>query len=729
MARSRNVRPSPNGQDDYFDNLNLCDSIGMFTVHPPMPGSVRGRPGSSIRTVGGRDEVKTPARASVQETPSRGRLEEQLRQKLVERDKQIATLTAENEEMLAQTTSLQTLVEGLQRELEDLRQQLRAKTQELVEANASIELERVYNSEAQERYLELQQDLDFALAENEELREQLQQAGLVPPLSGSVVRSGHGRSPCHESDEGDGPDLMDSASKRDTIQHISLPSDVDRDYRPYDTWDMGSTARYGTENYLKSLSMTTPTKKKPTIEMASRPGTVIDSVLNASPIGASELMTSVITHSTLEEGTQRPPKPDDNNQDDGSETASYSEFMCSRGVHGQVDGLHSIQRSECTFDEADEVAIAQLSVSVDHSRRVADTRIERAHKELEPANDSMTASSFEAFAVAGHKSHTVVPQLTADKEHSSKSTPDPDVGSKVEAGSEERPPMTRVEPGIAMEIPLDDDPPDAHSLEKKRRLLEAQKQRLYELRDRARQRHEHDEHEDSDMRSASTSSAHVSPCNKKRWESAHGRPGPSGSPMEPIELKRRAESAVRRASRVPLAEASPPREAMATVSSARQATFGLQQRAKKSVDLPDEEVTVPFRPSQILDYLPPARFDNSQLIQKLITQNLLPGSANYERRMVALDGVASVHGQLLVVLRDSERKSYHSCVLVDEDTGRLVKVDGPDNMPSELPQNIIETMFKYDSSARSFQAVDQRQLSTLVVAVTLRVKRKKVTMR
>ncbi|TNJ28893.1 Microtubule-binding calmodulin-regulated spectrin-associated protein [Giardia muris] len=726
MARSRNVRPSQNGQDDYFDNLNLCDSIGMFTVHPPIPGSVRERPGSSVRTVGTRDEVKTPARASIQETPSRGRLEEQLCQKLVERDKQIATLTAENEEMLAQTTSLQTLVESMQHELDDLRQQLRAKTQELVEANANLELERIYNSEAQERYLELQQDLDFALTENEELREQLQQAGIMPPLSGSVVRSGQGRSPCHESDEGDGLDLIDSASKRDTIQHIPLPSDLDRDYRPYDTWDMASTTQNGTEKYLKSLSMTTPTRKKPILEMASRPGTVIDSALNASPVDASELATSVITHSTVDEGAKQPLKPLEN-LDEDSETASYSEFMCSRGVHGQADGLHSIQRSECTFDEADEVAIAQLSVSIDHSRRVADTRIERAHKELEPANDSMTASSFEAFAIAGHKSQSIIPQLTADKEHSSKSTPD--VGPGVEAGTEERPAVTRVEPGIAMEIPLDDDPPDAHSLEKKRRLLEAQKQRLYELRDRAKQRHEHDEHEDSDVRSASTSSAHVSPCNRKRWESAHGRPGAAGTPLEPTELKRRAESAVRRVSRVPLAEASPPREGMATVSSARQATFGLQQRGKRSVDVPDEEVAVPFRPSQILDYLPPAQFDNSQLIQKLITQNLLPGSANYERRMVALDGVASARGQLLVVLRDSERKSYHSCVLVDEDTGRLIKVDGPDNMPSELPQNIIETMFKYDSSARSFQAVDQRQLSTLVVAVTLRVKRKKVTMR
>lgn len=92
-----------------------------------------------------------------------------------------------------------------------------------------------------------------------------------------------------------------------------------------------------------------------------------------------------------------------------------------------------------------------------------------------------------------------------------------------------------------------------------------------------------------------------------------------------------------------------------------------------------------------------------------------------------MDNVSRERGHLLLVFRDTERKSYHSCVKVDELSGSLIKVDGPDNMPNELAQSIIESMLKYDSSSRSFLVVDQRQLSTLVVAITLKVRRKKVS--
>lgn len=128
-----------------------------------------------------------------------------------------------------------------------------------------------------------------------------------------------------------------------------------------------------------------------------------------------------------------------------------------------------------------------------------------------------------------------------------------------------------------------------------------------------------------------------------------------------------------------------------------------------------------------LAYVPSARFDNSAYIQKIIQNSLLPGSSNYERRVACLDKVASAKGHLLIVLRDAERKAYHSCVRVSERDARLVKVDGPQNMPEELPQSIIEHIFKFDSSSKAFVRVGQRSLSTLVSAVTLRVKRKPVS--
>ena len=88
-----------------------------------------------------------------------------------------------------------------------------------------------------------------------------------------------------------------------------------------------------------------------------------------------------------------------------------------------------------------------------------------------------------------------------------------------------------------------------------------------------------------------------------------------------------------------------------------------------------------------------------------------------------LDDIGQKPGHFLIVLKDAERLAYHSVIRIDE-TGLLTKVSGPDQMPGQMSQKIIDKILKYNTAAKKLEIIPTRTLSNLMMAVTLAVKRK-----
>lgn len=109
----------------------------------------------------------------------------------------------------------------------------------------------------------------------------------------------------------------------------------------------------------------------------------------------------------------------------------------------------------------------------------------------------------------------------------------------------------------------------------------------------------------------------------------------------------------------------------------------------------------------------------------MLTSVLLRGEANYARRAAALAGLdGGPPGHYLIVLKDAERRAYHSLVRVGPD-GALEKVAGPDAMPTTLGQKLLGRLFKYNTAARQLEPTQMRGLSGTVIAATLDLPRRK----
>lgn len=104
---------------------------------------------------------------------------------------------------------------------------------------------------------------------------------------------------------------------------------------------------------------------------------------------------------------------------------------------------------------------------------------------------------------------------------------------------------------------------------------------------------------------------------------------------------------------------------------------------------------------------------------------MLRGDANYARRAAALAGLdGGPPGHYLIILKDAERRAYHSVVRVGSD-GSLQKVAGPDAMPPVLAQRLLGRLFKYNTAARQLEPTQMRGLSGTVLAATLDLPRRK----
>eukprot|EP00702_Spironucleus_salmonicida_P000208 EST41499.1 Microtubule-binding calmodulin-regulated spectrin-associated domain-containing protein [Spironucleus salmonicida] len=123
-------------------------------------------------------------------------------------------------------------------------------------------------------------------------------------------------------------------------------------------------------------------------------------------------------------------------------------------------------------------------------------------------------------------------------------------------------------------------------------------------------------------------------------------------------------------------------------------------------------------------YAPSNNFNNSTQIKQIIANILLKGEPNYLRRIQTIDDLTGVSGHLIVVLKDSDRMSFHSVCRIDE-SGDLVKISGPEQMPMRLGAFLVEKFMKYNTAAKKFEVLSQKAFSQGVSAITLAVKKNK----
>lgn len=827
MQATMGAPPGSTGTDNkttecaYYDELELSGTVGMFTTrqNSAATSQLTNKTPSFLPDLSRvTNKTETPLRTT--------KLEEHLRKRLDERDKQISVLTAENEELTAHCATNRAIMDGLQKELEELTAQLKEKTRQLVEKTGQLETEQVITADLLSKLTVLQEAHDTLQIENSILRKRLKDLGtssIKPDEDISTEVGTHGF---------DGPrnarsiHTMQSIARRlsldkeETTPHSS-PSQISSD-RLSDKASSHSSGSPGEciESYIAisqgASEAILPNSMTGLHASVSKPSNFIEGDIDegqqkrqrgASTHNYTTYLDNVGDLDDLELDDQedtvnmtasyadelRPTREVvDNLKDTASpglprEDASYSEVYCSRSksrntslICDAQDSLFNGSLSPHAISHAAELELivqgnesddcvqaSHLSASLMKSHSFANNnsnvvnnddiytnaeeiRIDKPDGQASQEENSINSSGLDSTILGALKQAT--DNATANNKVEAEciqsdirnSTVDPVTaeGDDTDAGLVTK----EAGAGVALEIIFDDTPNRQMSAVRNQKLLEAQNQRVQQFKERRaqmRQRELEEAAEQSDLvHSRSSSSMLGSPGSNKRnvhlnrrsarprkqslAGDTHQEVHVNSSMTNPDKVSGYSGSyAERRGSFSAHANPSAASHLESDTSIKGSGVEGTELVYKVS-NRPAAKSAAQQEP-HFIEYLPPAKFDNSSFVQKLILHNLLPGTANYERRMLAMDNVSRERGHLLLVFRDTERKSYHSCVKVDELSGSLIKVDGPDNMPNELAQTIIESMLKYDSSSRSFLVVDQRQLSTLVVAITLKVRRKKVS--
>ncbi|CAL6063033.1 Microtubule-binding_calmodulin-regulated spectrin-associated domain-containing protein [Hexamita inflata] len=151
-----------------------------------------------------------------------------------------------------------------------------------------------------------------------------------------------------------------------------------------------------------------------------------------------------------------------------------------------------------------------------------------------------------------------------------------------------------------------------------------------------------------------------------------------------------------------------------------QKTLTQQRKAEQIKHMSNTNVT---QDVYVPQYIPKPSFDNSNIIKQILTNSVLKGEANYEKRATAIEDIGISQGHFLIVLKDVEKMSYHSVVRIDEH-GNVIKVSGPENMPAVLSQKLLEKLLKYNTTAKRLDEVPMKALNAQISSVTLAVKRK-----
>lgn len=165
----------------YYDELELSGTVGMFTTrqNSAVPGQQATKTPSFLPDL--------PRVTSKTETPLHTtRLEEHLKKRLDERDKQISVLTAENEELTAHCATNRAIMDGLQKELEELTAQLKEKTRQLVEKTGQLETEQVITADLLSKFTALQEAHDTLQIENSILRKKLEDLTSSTKFDGDI---------------------------------------------------------------------------------------------------------------------------------------------------------------------------------------------------------------------------------------------------------------------------------------------------------------------------------------------------------------------------------------------------------------------------------------------------------------------------------------------------------------------------------------------------------------
>ncbi|EFO62876.1 Hypothetical protein GLP15_838 [Giardia lamblia P15] len=801
----------------YYDELELSGTVGMFTTrqNSTMPGQQATKTPSFLPDL--------PRVTSKTETPLHTtKLEEHLKKRLDERDKQISVLTAENEELTAHYATSRAIMDGLQKELEELTAQLKEKTRQLVEKTGQLETEQVITADLLSKFTALQEAHDALQIENSILRKKVEDLTSFTKFDKdiSMELAAHELSgTCNARNI----HTMQSIAKRLSLDKEEATSHNSSSQISSDRLSdklalhSASSPEEGVESYITiSQGTTDPVPLNPTTGLhasVSKPSDFLEGCLdeghqrrqrgtsahnytayldNIEDLDDLELVDQEDNANTTGSYADelRPTREvidnlKDNSTDHGPpcDDASYSEVYCSRSKSRNTSLLGDMQEfllngslsphaishaAELELiiqeNESDDcVQASHLSASLMRSHSLVNNNssnaandgeiacanteeicVGRVDKQMSQGDNSINSSGLDSMilgTIRQTSNNTTSKISKVEAECIQNNTPH-DTTEGDEAGL-----VTKAAgAGVALEIMFDDAPNKQISVARNQKLLEAQNQRVQQFKERRaqmRQRELEEAAEQSDLaHSRSSSSILGSPGSNKRSVYLNRR---SARPRE----KQLSTGGLYQDTHVSSSTTNLDRELGSSKSHVgRRNSFSAHTNPGMTNYLDSDSGTrgsgtegtelvykVANRPaksaaqqeSHFIEYLPPAKFDNSSFVQKLILHNLLPGTANYERRMLAMDNVSRERGHLLLVFRDTERKSYHSCVKVDELSGSLIKVDGPDNMPNELAQSIIESMLKYDSSSRSFLVVDQRQLSTLVVAITLKVRRKKIS--
>lgn len=819
----------------YYDELELSGTVGMFTTR-------------QNNAVTSQISTKTPSFlpeiqriASKTETPLRiTKLEEHLKKRLDERDKQISVLTAENEELTTRCATNRAIMDELQKELEELTAQLKEKTRQLVEKTGQLETEQVITADLLSKFTALQESHDTLQIENTILREKLKDLGDsstkhdndifakidTKEFSGSRnARNVHTMQAIAkrlsldkdaEDDTHHSPSSQISSNKLSTRASGNLEEDIENSYitisqgasdvalsnniaglhasvsKPSDF--LGGCTGEGLQKRLKNANSHNYTAYLDNI------GDLDDLEIDDTEDNAN------ITASYADE--LRPKREVIDNLRDSStglglpkEDATYSEVYCSRSKSRNTSLLDDMQDSllngslsphaishaaelELVVQDTgsdDCVQASHLSASLMKSHSFANNNsnvanneettyanaeeicVGRSDRQVSLGDNSINSSGLDSMILGTMKqltNNTTNPnpkvKIECTQSGITHNNDEKDTTSIKDDSDNDNTGLVTKEAGagVALEIMFHDPPHKQMSAARNQKLLEAQNQRVQQFKERRaqmRQRELEEAAEQSDLvHSRSSSSMIGSPDSHKRNINVSRR---SARPRGKQSLVGGSHQEPHAQTNVTSSISNPDREVSSSKGCVdrrgsfsananngstnyhendegiRSSGVGVEgtELVYKISNRPTKSAAQQQQEAHFLEYLPPAKFDNSSFVQKLILHNLLPGTANYERRMLAMDNVSRERGHLLLVFRDTERKSYHSCVKVDELSGNLIKVDGPDNMPNELAQTIIESMLKYDSSSRSFLIVDQRQLSTLVVAITLKVRRKKVS--
>lgn len=80
------------------------------------------------------------------------------------------------------------------------------------------------------------------------------------------------------------------------------------------------------------------------------------------------------------------------------------------------------------------------------------------------------------------------------------------------------------------------------------------------------------------------------------------------------------------------------------------------------------------------------------------------------RRMEAISSIGTVQGHYLIILKDVDRKNFHSLVKIESD-GTVQKISGPDGMPDELRQNLLNHLFKYNTTNKQLNEIQANQVN------------------